>query len=457
MSEADSSQVVTLHDVSKVYRSYPTPRHRLLELLSGGRRSYSRETRALDGVSLTLEKGARLGIIGVNGSGKSTLLKLLAGVLQPTSGSVTVRGRVSALLELGAGFNPELPGRENIRQFCMLHGMRQHEIAELEPTIVAFSELRDAVDHPVKTYSSGMAVRLGFSCAVHVQPDILVVDEALSVGDAYFQNKCLHKIRDMLDQGISFIYVAHAVDAVRSLCEDGLWLDNGRVRKIGSSTAVGAAYQAEVFRRLTNADFGSHSRSSVAAQAVSASQTSEPVRQPLLDTLRFRTFAERVEPLRTGSGEIRIQNIELLDDRDEPTDVLPFDNTARLRIYFHALKEVTGLISLGVGIYDRHGVQLMHFNSLTGGVNLAEIPVGEDRIIDFEFKCPLVPGEYGLGAGVAEARQAPGATALMLAEHVIDYCIGGARFSISRPEATDQRDLWGICHAEYSVTLQEAQ
>jgi lipopolysaccharide transport system ATP-binding protein len=147
MSNKENKPVIELANVSKLYHTYPTPRHRLLEIISGGRKRYSRETRALDDVSFSLEKGGRLGIVGENGSGKSTLLKVLAGVLTPTTGTVHVRGRVSALLELGAGFNPELPGQENIRQFCMLHGMHRDEIEEALPEIIKFSELRDAIGH----------------------------------------------------------------------------------------------------------------------------------------------------------------------------------------------------------------------------------------------------------------------------------------------------------------------
>ena len=245
--------IVDIRNISKIYHSYSKPSHRMLELLSGGRKQYARETRALDDVSLTLAPGSRLGIVGENGSGKSTLLKVLCGVLTPSAGSVSVKGRISALLELGAGFNPQLGGRENIRQFCMLHGMQRDEIDEAVPEIIRFSELQDAIEHPVKTYSSGMAVRLGFSCAVYVKPEILIVDEALSVGDAYFQNKCLHKIKSLLDGGTTFIYVTHAADAIRSLCNQGLWLEHGRIRLAGSSSEVGAAYQREVFRRMASA------------------------------------------------------------------------------------------------------------------------------------------------------------------------------------------------------------
>ncbi len=449
MTDKENKPVIDLTNVSKLYRTYPTPRHRLLELLSGGRKRYSRETRALDDVSFTLWKGGRLGIVGENGSGKSTLLKVLAGVLTPSNGTVQVRGRVSALLELGAGFNPELPGKENIRQFCMMHGMRRDEVEEALPEIIKFSELRDAIDHPVKTYSSGMGVRLGFACAVYVQPDILIVDEALSVGDAYFQNKCLHKIRSMLDQGISFIYVTHAADAIRSLCNEGIWLEKGKVRLAGTSTAVGAAYQSEVFSRMVRAGFTEDS--AVEDASICVLDTGNTIR--FNDSLRQKAFADRVDPLRTGSGEIRIIDIELLDPAGKETDVLPFESSAHVRIYFNTLKATHGKVAVTLGVFDKNGIQIMHFNSLVHGVGVAKLAQRNSYAIDFKFKCPLTPGEYGLAAGICEMNKSPTTNAQMITENVIDYCVGGARFSVQQPDVNDHRDIWGICYADCNVNL----
>lgn len=445
----DNTLAIELTHVSKLYRTYPTPRHRLLELISGGRKHYSREIRALDDVSFSLVPGSRLGIVGENGSGKSTLLKILAGVLTPSTGTVAVHGRVAALLELGAGFNPELPGKENIRQLCMLHGMQRDEIEATLPDIIRFSELHEAIEHPVKTYSSGMAVRLGFACAVHVQPDILIVDEALSVGDAYFQNKCLHKIRAMLDQGISFIYVTHAADAIRSLCNQGLWLDKGKVRLADTSAAVGAAYQSEIFSRMVRAGFD------VPAVPDEASPGEAPIQRTMrvTDNLRQQAFAERVAPLRTGSGEIRVVDIELLDAKEQETDTLPFEGNAHIRVYFRALEATYGKVAITLAIYDKNGTQIMHFNSLVHGINATQLAPGGSYAIDFAFKCPLTPGEYGLAAGVATMQKSPTTNAQMVTDNVIDYCVGGARFAVLQPAATDHRDLWGICYTECDVSL----
>lgn len=434
--------IIDIRNVSKVYHTYAKPGHRLVELLSGGRKQYARETRALDDVSLSLTPGSRLGIVGENGSGKSTLLKVLCGVLTPTAGAVSVRGRISALLELGAGFNPQLVGRENIRQFCMLHGMQADEIEQALPEIIRFSELHDAIDHPVKTYSSGMAVRLGFSCAVYVKPEILIVDEALSVGDAYFQNKCLHKIKSLLDGGTTFIYVTHSADGIRSLCDQGLWLDRGQVRLAGTSREVGAAYQGEVFRRMAVAGLDKRDRPSSLEQTDEDSLSAH--------TIRHQAFAERVAPLRTGSGEVRIQEIALLDEQGSESDSVPFASKLRVRVFYRAKEEITDKISVTLGITDKSGLQLMHFNA--GGQEVY-IPVDGShvlRMVEFEFSCPLCPGEYGLIAGVGRFEENPINKGQLLLSSVIDYCVGGARFAIRYPE--DSQNIWGVVHAPYLVS-----
>lgn len=447
MTDKENMPVIELVNVSKIYHTYPSPRHRLLELVSGGRKRYSRETRALDDVSFSLKRGGRLGIVGENGSGKSTLLKILAGVLTPTSGTVKVRGRVSALLELGAGFNPELPGRENIKQFCMLHGMHRDEIDEAMPEIVRFSELRDAIDHPVKTYSSGMAVRLGFACAVYVQPDILIVDEALSVGDAYFQNKCLHKIRSMLDQGTSFIYVTHAADAVRSLCNEGLWLEKGKTRLFGTSSEVGGAYQSEIFSRLVRAGFKQEDDSELKAE-------DEPLvaEHPEIDTLRLKAFAERVEPLRTGSGEILIDDISIIDETGSDTDSVSIDEQIRIRVLYRVKSLPPDKAVLNVGITDSSGRQILHFNPMFSGLFASDAPANIPQIMEFSFKNPLCPGEYGVMAGIATLFDNPKNHGQTLVDSVIDYCPGAARFSVRFPDSSVLRDLWGVVHVDYKVS-----
>ena len=432
--------------VSKIYHTYSTPQHRLLEIISGGRKRYARETRALDNVSFSLRKGGRLGIIGENGSGKSTLLKVLARVLTPSSGAVQVNGRISALLELGAGFNPELPGTENIRQFCMLHGMHSDEIDEAVPEIIKFSELRNAIDFPVKTYSSGMAVRLGFACAVYVKPEILIVDEALSVGDAYFQNKCLHKIKSLLDNGATFIYVTHATDAIRSLCDQGLWMERGKVKLSGPSSEVGAAYQTEVFRRMVGAGLSSNTD-------VQVNDAKQPENKVLsIDHARHKAFKERVAPLRTGSGEARIQDIALVDVDGIDTDSLEFNAKCRVRVFFRVESTLPEGCALTLGVTDSSGRQILHFNSASKGAFLSSNGLHVLRVLEFEFANQLCPGEYGFIAGIGTFVKSPKNNGQSLIDKITDYCAGGARFSVRFPVENSNQDLWGLVHVPYSVS-----
>jgi lipopolysaccharide transport system ATP-binding protein len=375
------------------------------------------------------------------------LLKVLAGVLTPSAGSVQVNGRVSALLELGAGFNPDLPGKENIRQFCMLHGMQRDEIDAALPEIIKFSELRDSIEHPVKTYSSGMAVRLGFACAVYVQPDILIVDEALSVGDAYFQNKCLHKIRSMLDQGTSFIYVTHAADSIRSLCNQGLWLRYGKVEMSGDARDVGAAYQSEVFRRLVRAGFDTMPATDDAPQAEGASAEHSQI-----DQARVQAFAERVAALRTGSGEIQVEDISIIDESGTDTDSLGLDEQLRIRVLYRVKSTPPPSAVLNVGITDSSGRQILHFNPMFSGIYASNAPRGVPQMMEFTFKNILCPGEYGVTAGIATLFDNPKNHGQTLVDSVVDYCPDAGRFTVRFPDVPVQRDLWGIVHVDYAVT-----
>lgn len=438
---------IELSNINKIYHTYQSPKHRLLEILTNGKRRYAKETRALDSVSFMLPKGGRLGIVGENGSGKSTLLKVLAGVLTPSSGSITVNGRVSALLELGAGFNPALPGRENIKQFCMLHGMSSEEIEAATPDIIQFSELRDAVEQPVKTYSSGMAIRLGFACAVYVQPEILIVDEALSVGDAYFQNKCLHKIKSLLDDGVTFIYVTHVADSIRALCDRGVWMDHGKVRMAGSSSEVGAAYQAEVFRRMVHAGLSDE----VSTGNDGATQEQQSAGAQSVDHARHRAFEERIAALRTGSGEARILDIAVIGHDGVDTDTVPFNEKTRIRVFYQIDKKLPAECGITLGISDNSGREVVHFNSCSMGVSLDTESMHRPCMMEFEFDNSLCPGEYGLSAGIGSFRKSPNNFGQMLTNHIVDYAAGGARFNVRFPDSDSALDLWGVTYVPFSV------
>jgi lipopolysaccharide transport system ATP-binding protein len=237
---------VSVESVGKRYEIYERPHHRLLQTLFRGRRTYYREFWALRGVTFDVARGETVGVIGRNGSGKSTLLQLIAGTLTPTNGAITAAGRIAALLELGSGFNPEFTGRENVFLNGAILGISRARMEDQFDAIAAFAAIGDFIDQPVKTYSSGMMVRLAFAVAVHVTPDLLIVDEALAVGDTPFQAKCLHRIRTMQERGVSILLVTHSLNTVIEFCERAVYLDRGRLVAAGRSREIVERYANDV-------------------------------------------------------------------------------------------------------------------------------------------------------------------------------------------------------------------
>lgn len=251
-------EAITVKQLSKCYPLYNHPKDRLKQFLWPHRwlgiRQYYRELWALRDINLSVHKGEVIGIVGQNGSGKSTLLQLICGTLTPTQGSVFVDGRVAALLELGAGFNPEFTGRENIYMNAAILGLTQPEISEKIEGIIDFSGVRDFIDQPVKTYSSGMYVRLAFSVAISVNPDILVIDEALSVGDGAFARKSFMRIMEMRDAGKTILFCSHSLFQVESLCARAIWIDKGEIMMDGNSAKVVSAYQTFLDEKAANTE-----------------------------------------------------------------------------------------------------------------------------------------------------------------------------------------------------------
>lgn len=243
-----SENTIEVSGLGKCYQIYEKPRDRLLQMLFGrAGRSYYKEFWALRDVDFTIPKGKVYGILGKNGAGKSTLLQIVCGTLAPTVGTVAVKGKVAALLELGSGFNPDFTGIENIYMNAQLLGLKREEVDAKLAQIIAFADIGDHVHQPVKTYSSGMFARLAFSVTIHVEPDILIVDEALSVGDAWFQHKSMARMRKLMESGCTVLFVSHSIDAVRALCDHAIWIEGGRVKMQGGVTEVTNAYMNDVF------------------------------------------------------------------------------------------------------------------------------------------------------------------------------------------------------------------
>ncbi len=237
--------IVETRDVVKIYKLYDNPKDRVKEGLNFWGKRYSRDFRALDGISFDVKKGETVGIVGTNGAGKSTLLKIITGVLNPTAGEVYVKGKIAALLELGAGFNQEYTGIQNIYLNGRMMGYSRAEMDKRLDEIVAFADIGEFVNQPVKTYSSGMFARLAFAVSINVEPDILIIDEALSVGDLFFQNKCFQKLEELKEKGVTILFVSHDIASVRQMCSRALWIDRGKQKCFDECNLVCDMYMDE--------------------------------------------------------------------------------------------------------------------------------------------------------------------------------------------------------------------
>ena len=234
----NNDTMIKIKDLKKEYRLYDSPLDRVREVFSITGKKYSRAFRALDGITIDVKKGETVGIIGTNGAGKSTLLKIITGVLPPTAGEVQVNGKIAALLELGAGFNQEYTGLQNIYLNGRIMGFTRKQMDERVQAIIDFADIGEFLNQPVKTYSSGMFARLAFAVAINVEPDILIVDEALSVGDLFFQNKCFRKFEELKAKGVTILFVSHDIASVRQMCSRALWIDHGTQKKFGDCDLV---------------------------------------------------------------------------------------------------------------------------------------------------------------------------------------------------------------------------
>lgn len=375
------SVAVRAESVSKQYRIYAQPSHRLKESLTRGWWKGHREFWALKDISFEIEAGSTVGIIGPNGSGKSTLLQIITGTLEPTHGTVYRDGRMAALLELGAGFNPEFTGIENIFMNATLNGVSKKQTEALLPQIASFAEIGDFIYQPLKTYSSGMQVRLAFATAIANQPDILIIDEVLAVGDAVFQHRCTRRIREMQQNGTTVLFVSHDPGAVRALCSRAILLNAGRIEADGAPSYALSRYQNIIMSQEKE------------YAEVELKTNPRPANEHAMPE-RF-TY-------RHGNGSAQILQVELVDASDAPVrhadtgDLLHL----RLRVLFHSAEEnpVYGFI-----ISNRHGINLYGTNTLVNGI---EGPVSAGQTVEttFTFNAWLAPDVYSISAAVHSAK-----------------------------------------------------
>lgn len=380
---------VTLSQIGKIYRIYARPQDRLKQMLMRGRRQYFREFEALRNVSLTIKKGETVGLVGRNGSGKSTLLQMVCGTLAPTSGEVQVSGRISALLELGAGFSPEFTGRENVFLNAAILGLSHEETEARYASIVAFSGL-DAhhLQQPVKTYSSGMYVRLAFAVAVAVEPDILVVDEALSVGDEAFQRKCFARIKELQERGTTVLFVSHSAQTVIELCDRAILFDDGEMLCDGEAKEVIEAYHRLIF---SPADKRNGIRSEIrSGMLLIAPQESSNAHH---DTAMKSESRTEYQPSGGHISGERITNLQ-----GEAVNLL--ESGKRYAFQYCVTYDASAQNpKFGMLIKTKRGFNLGGAVALALAEEGRTIAAGESVNVRFEFDCPLCPGSYFLNCG----------------------------------------------------------
>lgn len=423
--------VVSVRGVRKAYQIWNTPSARLRAFglnsaarllphniglhrrLTDEASKYYRNFVALENISFDIKRGESVGIIGRNGSGKSTLLQIIVGTLQPSAGHVDVRGRVAALLELGSAFHPEFTGRENVYLNGAVLGFTQQQMDDLFDDIAAFADIGEFIDQPVKIYSSGMLLRLAFAVQVAVQPDVLVVDEALAVGDLFFQTKCYRRIRRMLDDGVTLLFVSHSSAAMRELCSRALLLDEGKIRLDGDPKRVLDSYFKLEVSALSRADAQGAQPS--AAEQGAAEEDAAATKAPLPpsekaspqalivwqdldpDPLLGRELFERVaQDGRVSDDRVRFINVQLLDSRNALRESFGFAERARLRLVFEVRVELD-TCALGYKIRTTSGLDLVHCDTRYYPDYFRGYRAGRRYVLDWDFDMLLQHGHFHIG------------------------------------------------------------
>jgi ABC-type polysaccharide/polyol phosphate transport system ATPase subunit len=373
------SVALRVQSVSKQYRTYARPGDRLKESLTRGRLRRHKEFWALHDVSFELNPGDIVGIIGPNGCGKSTLLQIIAGTLQPTGGDVWHQGRISALLELGAGFDPEFTGVENVYMNASLLGFSRRETDALFPQIERFAEIGDFLYQPVKTYSSGMYVRLAFAIAASVEPDILIIDEALAVGDAVFQHRCLRRIKELHERGTTVLFVSHDTAAIRALCSRAILMNHGRIISDGAPVDVLNQYQEIVMDR--------ERRYEAESQSLDAALPETEKFEPLTFTYRH------------GNGDAELVVAELIDANGRRAQIVETGSPLTMRVAARFNTDVDDPV-IGFLIRNRHGISAYGTNTHELRLELGHARRGEVVEVAFAFTCWLGVDDYSISSAV---------------------------------------------------------
>ncbi|PLC52483.1 ABC transporter ATP-binding protein [Pollutimonas nitritireducens] len=402
---------VRAQNIGKCYQIYDAPRDRLKQfvmprlqrMVGGESKPYFREFRALDDVSFEIKKGETVGIIGRNGSGKSTLLQIICGTLTPTTGVVETRGRIAALLELGSGFNQEFTGRENVYMYAAVLGLGKKEIGERFDAIVDFADIGEFIDQPVKTYSSGMIVRLAFAVIAHVDADILIIDEALAVGDAFFVQKCMRFLRNFMKTG-TILFVSHDTSAIKSLCNRAVWLEKGKVIDAGSPKDISESYLKAFYEEQQG-----KSRI-IPSKKRNTAKPQRDQRLTLINASNLRNdlaiFKFDPEAASFGKGGAHITDVVFCDNEGEPLSWIVGGEPVTIAIQAIANTFIRETI-IGFTVKDRLGQAIFGDNTYLSHID-TPVSCHEDEQIraEFRFFMPILPpGNYSISVAIADGTQ----------------------------------------------------
>lgn len=384
--------IIEVKNIVKKYNLYDKPQDRFREAIGFGRKSLHSEFFALNDISFDVKRGETVGIIGTNGAGKSTLLKIITGVLKPTQGNIAVKGKVSALLELGAGFNQEYTGMENIFLNGRMMGFSKEEMVSKVDSIIEFADIGEFIHQPVKMYSSGMFARLAFAVAINVEPDILIVDEALSVGDVFFQNKCFKKFEELCSKGVTILFVSHDIASVRQMCSRVLWIDHGQQKIFDVAEKVCDMYMDE--KRMAMNENANLNRET-SYPHIQAHVVEQKVKYPRIEN--------RID--RFGSDKIEIISAFIKDEAGQLVNTIHVDKKYTTHVIFKLYQDMNQLIC-GFSFENNKGLPLYDINNFINQQEQIEGKKGDIIEVVYDFKLPrLMKGLYLVCTAIAQGTQ----------------------------------------------------
>lgn len=441
-----SNIAISVSNLNKKYQIYDSPRDRLRQfilprlagLVGKSKKKYFREFSALTDISFEVKKGETVGIVGRNGAGKSTLLQIICGTLSPTDGQVQTNGRIAALLELGSGFNTEFTGRENVYLYAAVMGLSKQEVDERFDEIINFADIGDFIEQPVKNYSSGMMVRLAFATAIHVDPDILIVDEALAVGDFAFQHKCMSRIRKIIENGVTVLLVTHDVGAVMANCDRAIMLRKGKIYAIGSASSV-----CDRYLETDDVDFDNESPSTKPVMAATNEPSSSEYDEK--NELTLYNKYSHLKPVeasyRWGGGQIQIAAWGLFDIHGKLTDSFGFGETMCMSVLIKASEDVNQCFP-GFMLRDKNGYHLTGITNRTCGQEITNLVAGDVILLEFEIKLLYRADNYSVLLNIAMDEYGSG---------FFDLCENAGNFTILSQNS--DRPPWGYGRTYLPTTL----